>query len=50
MEIMMKSKAVADDKSDFNVGGQTLVIDVRSDARSAMKKAMMFLAAHGEET
>ena len=47
MEIMMKSKAVADDKSDFNVGGQTLVIDVRSDARSAMKKAMMFLAAHG---
>ena len=47
METMMKSKAVADDKSDFNVGGQALVIDVRSDVKSGMKKAMMFLAAHG---
>ncbi|HBI53315.1 MAG TPA: anti-sigma factor antagonist [Ruminococcaceae bacterium] len=46
MDIMMKMKSVADDKSDVNVGSNSLVIDCR-DAAAGMKKAMMFLAAHG---
>lgn len=46
MEIMMQLKAVADEKSDIDVNAHTMVINSR-DAAAGIKKAMMFLAAHG---
>lgn len=47
MEIMMKSKTTAEDKSDVNVGGNALNVSPRGDVAANMKKAMMFLAGHG---
>lgn len=47
MEIMMQSKTTAEDKSDVNVGGNSLNVSPRGDAAENMKNAMKFLAAHG---
>ena len=47
MEIMMKSKITAEDKSDVNVGGNSLNVSPRGDVAKNMKNAMMFLARHG---
>ena len=47
MEIMMKSKTTAEDKSDVNVGGNTLNVSPQGDVALNMKNAMMFLAKHG---
>ncbi len=47
MEIMMKSKTTAEDKSDVNVGGNALNVSPQGDVAQNMKKAMMFLAHHG---
>ena len=47
MEIMMKSKTTAEDKSDVNVGGNSLNVSPMGDVALNMKNAMMFLARHG---
>ena len=47
MEIMMKSKATAEDKSDVNVGSNSLNVSPMGDVAENMKKAMLFLAKHG---
>ena len=47
MEIMMQSKTTAEDKSDVNVGGNSLNVSPMGDAAENMKNAMKFLAAHG---
>lgn len=47
MEIMMKSKTAAEDKSDVNVGSNSLTVSPQGDVAENMKKAMMFLAQHG---
>ena len=47
MEIMMKSKTTAEDKSDVNVGGNSLNVSPMGDVALNMKNAMMFLAKHG---
>lgn len=47
MEIMMKSKATAEDKSDVNVGGNSLNVSPQGDVAQNMKNAMLFLAQHG---
>ncbi len=47
MEIMMKSKTTAEDKSDVNVGGNKLNVSPMGDVAQNMKNAMMFLAKHG---
>jgi anti-anti-sigma factor len=47
MEIMMKSKTTAEDKSDVNVGVNSLNVSPQGDVALNMKKAMMFLAHHG---
>lgn len=47
MEIMMKSKTTAEDKSDVNVGGNSLNVSPQGDVALNMKNAMMFLARHG---
>lgn len=46
MEIMMNSKKNVQDKSDVEVGRNSLIIDPRSDMPANIKKAMLFLAAH----
>ena len=47
MEIMMKSKTTAEDKSDVNVGGNSLNVSPQGDVAQNMKNAMTFLARHG---
>lgn len=47
MEIMMKSKTTAEDKSDVNVGGNSMNVSPLGDVAANMKNAMMFLARHG---
>lgn len=47
MEIMMKSKTTAEDKSDVNVGGNSLNVSPMGDVAQNMKNAMTFLARHG---
>lgn len=47
MEIMMKSKTTAEDKSDVNVGGNSLNVSPMGDVALNIKNAMMFLARHG---
>ena len=47
MEIMMKSKTTAEDKSDVSVGSNSLNVSPQGDVRENMKNAMMFLARHG---
>ncbi len=47
MEIMMKSKTTAEDKSDVNVGSNSLNVSPMGDVAENMKKAMLFLAKHG---
>ena len=47
MEIMMKSKTTAEDKSDVNVGSNSLTVSPQGDVAENMKNAMMFLARHG---
>lgn len=47
MEIMMQSKTTAEDKSDVNVGGNSLNVSPMGDVAENMKNAMKFLAAHG---
>ena len=47
MEIMMKSKTTAEDKSDVIVGGNSLNVSPQGDVAENMKNAMMFLAKHG---
>ncbi len=47
MEIMMKSKTTAEDKSDVVVGGNSLIVSPQGDVAQNMKNAMMFLAQHG---
>ncbi|SFC53506.1 STAS domain-containing protein [Butyrivibrio sp. YAB3001] len=46
MEIMLKGKKRAQDKSDVEVSSRTLVIDP-SDPKQNMENAMAFLASHG---
>ena len=43
----MQSKTTAEDKSDVNVGGNSLNVSPMGDAAENMKNAMKFLAAHG---
>ena len=47
MEIMMQSKTTAEDKSDVNVGGNSLNVSPMGDVAENMKNAMTFLARHG---
>ncbi len=47
MEIMMKSKTTAENKSDVNVGSNSLTVSPQGDVAENMKNAMMFLARHG---
>lgn len=47
MEIMMKSKTTAEDKSDVNVGSNSLTVSPQGDFSQNMKNAMTFLARHG---
>ena len=47
MEIMMKSKTTAEDKSDVNVGSNSLNVSPQGDVAQNMKNAMTFLARHG---
>lgn len=47
MEIMMKSKTTAEDKSDVNVGSNSLNVSPQGDVAQNMKNAMAFLARHG---
>ena len=47
MEILKNSKSAAEDKSDVNVGGNSLTVIPRGDVAESMKKAMMYLARHG---
>ena len=47
MEIMMQSKTTAEDKSDVNVGGNSLNVSPMGDVAENMKNAMTFLAHHG---
>lgn len=47
MEIMMKSKTTAEDKSDVNVGSNSLTVSPQGDVAQNMKNAMTFLARHG---
>lgn len=47
MEIMMKSKTTAEDKSDVNVGSNSLTVSPQGDVSQNMKNAMTFLARHG---
>ena len=46
MEMMLRGKKRAEEKSDVEVASRTLVVDPTSPEEN-MKKAMMFLAAHG---
>lgn len=47
MEIMLQSKTTAEDKSDVNVGGNSLNVSPMGDVAENMKNAMTFLARHG---
>ena len=47
MEVMQRRKAHAEKQSDVDVKARTLVINPSGDPAQAMRKAMMFLAAHG---
>ena len=46
MEVMLRGKKRAEDRSDVQVSSRTMVIDP-SNAGENMKKAMMFLSRHG---
>ena len=47
MEMMMRGKDRVDKKSDFNVGANSLILNVRKDLGESMKESMAFLAKHG---
>ncbi len=47
MEILMRSKSVAEEKSDVTVGGQSMMVDARKDCASEIGRVMGFLAKHG---
>lgn len=46
LEIMAKSKSLAEKKSDISMGPHSLILNVR-DVESSMEKALKFLASHG---
>ncbi len=47
MEILMRSKSVAEEKSDVTVGGQSIMVDTKKDCAVEIDRVMKFLAKHG---